>query len=245
MRGVTYAGINEIGDRSCQEDSIGVRVYDKEVIFAVADGLGGHGLGNLASSMVMKTLLSGFKEGCDEESFFKENFVKGNEELCRLQEEQHALHSAKTTLSCVTVRNQILHGAYIGDSRIYIFERGKKVFRTLDHSVPQSLVSAGMIKEREIRNHPDRNRLLRALGVRELVPEPQIIPPYQIGKKTAVLLCTDGFWENILETEMEKTLKKSENPGEWISKMKNIVERRGLAHKQDNYSAICVWIQAE
>lgn len=245
MTGITYAGINETGSRPRQEDSIGARMYDGASVFAVADGLGGHGMGSLASRTVMMYLLSEFKEEEAPESFLNRIFAEGNEALCRLQEEHHVHNAAKTTLSCVAVRDNMLYAAYIGDSRIYIFEKGRLVFQSKDHSVPQNLVEAGMIEEKDIRHHPDRNRLLRALGVSDGAPEPEFPGPFPIEEETAVLLCTDGFWENVLEKEMEKTLKKSGSPEEWLMKMKKIVEHRAVEGHQDNYSAVGVWMKAK
>ncbi|MDO4274204.1 MAG: protein phosphatase 2C domain-containing protein [Eubacteriales bacterium] len=239
---ITYASINEIGKRPCQEDTVGSCIYGKEALFAVADGLGGHMSGDLASRKMIEQVLAGFHEKCDPEVFFPEVFAEGNRQLCLLQDAHHTPNGMKTTLACAVIKEDTIYGAYAGDSRIYIFEKNKMVFRTLDHSVPQMLVNAGELDEKKIRRHPDRNRLLRVLGDRDRESSPQEIPPYYMRKSAAILLCTDGFWENILEKEMEKTLKTAKDPEEWLSRMKKIVKRRGKMKKQDNYSAVCIWV---
>lgn len=239
---ITHASINEQGKRPYQEDTVGWGIAGERTIFAVADGLGGHGCGDLASKKVVEMALGELTANCEIEEYFSEVFHRGNTELCRLQEENQMLNSMKTTLAITIIEDRTIYGAYIGDSRIYIFEKGKITYQSLDHSVPQMLVSAGEIPPKKIRNHPDRNRLLKVLGDRERQIKPQIIPSYRMGRTAAILICTDGFWENVLESEMEKTLRKSENPEEWIDRMKKIAQKRGRHKNQDNFSAVCIWV---
>ena len=239
---VAYASINELGKRQYQEDTVGWGSIGERTVFAVADGLGGHGCGDLASKRAIEIDLGEFSDDCEIHKYLFDIFSAGNAELCRLQEERQMLNGIKTTLAVTVIEDKTIYGAYVGDSRIYIFENGRIVYRTLDHSVPQILVSAGELPEKKIRNHPDRNRLLRVLGDRERKIRSQMIPNYQIGSSAVVLICTDGFWENILEAEMERTLKKSESPQEWANRMKKVVQKRGRHKNQDNFSAICIWI---
>lgn len=239
---ITYASINELGKRACQEDTVGVCTYKDKALFAVADGLGGHGLGDLASQKVIQNVLRNFYEDCEPKTFFDTVFREGNAQLCMLQDMKHSPNSIKTTLACTVISDDTIFGAYMGDSRIYIFKRNKLVFQSLDHSIPQMLVSAGEMNASKIRSHPDRNRLLKVLGDRDREAVPQIIPEHYILRPVAVLLCTDGFWENVLEKEMEKTLKDAKTPEDWLDKMQKIVKRRSRWKKQDNYSAIGAWI---
>lgn len=239
---ITHASINEQGKRPYQEDNIGWGTAGKRTVFAVADGLGGHGCGDVASKTVVELALGALSEECEIEEYLQEIFQEGNTRLCRLQEENQTPNSMKTTLAVTVIEDNMIYGAYIGDTRIYIFEKGRITYQSLDHSVPQMLVTAGELNKKKIRNHPDRNRLLKVLGDRERAIKPQIIPAYHMRKFAAVLMCTDGFWENVLESEMEKTLKKSESPQEWMEKMKKIAERRGRFKNQDNFSARCIWI---
>ena len=79
--------------------------------------------------------------------------------------------------------------------------------RTIDHSIPQMLALAGEIKEKEIRRHPDRNKLLRVVGTDWENPQYEISEDVEKTGGEAFLLCSDGFWENITEKEMVKCLK--------------------------------------
>ena len=111
------------------------------------------------------------------------------------------------------------------------------VFQTKDHSVPQVLVSAGDIRPEDIRGHEDRNRLLRSLGNQDDFRPVIFENPFQVRSGDAFLLCTDGFWEYILENEMEELLSNSDSTAQWLQLMKKLLLSRAPKN-QDNYTAI-------
>ena len=104
----------------------------------------------------------------------------------------------------------------------------------MDHSVPQMLVMAREIKEKDIRNHPDRNRLLKVMGIEWEEPAFKIEEPLRTDECQAILMCSDGFWELITEKEMCKILKKSNTVQEWIEKMAEVVQENGKDKNMDN-----------
>ena len=138
--------------------------------------------------------------------------------------------------------HQIRRG-HIGDTPRYYFNRNKLKERTLDHSVPQMLVSVGKLKEKEIRHHPDRNRLLRVLGIEMDEVNYQESGRLERSGQQAFLLCTDGFWELIEEKKMEALLKKADTPEQWIRLMQEVILKNGRNTDMDNYSAIAVWLE--
>ena len=97
------------------------------------------------------------------------------------------------------------------------------------------------IKEEQIRNHPDRNMLLRVMGVEWEEKMYELMAPIPLKKCQAFLLCSDGFWELITEKEMCEQLKKASSVDEWLSNMIQIVKKNGMGKNMDNYSAIAVW----
>jgi serine/threonine protein phosphatase PrpC len=270
-----YASILGLGDRLVQEDSIlctargmppggvaeapggvaeaseqGLAVGATAALFALADGLGGHGFGEAASALAVQSAVDAFADD------------PGNLDLCfelgqqRIMEEQAASgnpHGMKTTLVVLRVLDGRVRWGHIGDSRLYYFKKNKLIVRTLDHSVPQMLVATGEIKEREIRSHPDRNRLLRSMGVEWSSPR------YQLGEELALvgdesfLLCSDGLWEWVDERQMAYALRRAKGPGDWLHRMDAYAAataakalRAGAAGaagggRRDNYSAIAVW----
>jgi serine/threonine protein phosphatase PrpC len=128
---------------------------------------------------------------------------------------------------------------HIGDSRLYVFRKGTLPWRTYDHSVVNVLYKTGRIKEKEIRRHPDRNKLLRVIGEAESFKPEICEEPVQLEAGDAVLMCTDGFWEFVLEKEMKRVLSQSKSPENWLRGMERLILRRAKKG-HDNYSAIAV-----
>ena len=122
---------------------------------------------------------------------------------------------------------------------MYCFRKGEIIFQSVDHSLSQLAVISGDITADEIRGHIDRNKLIRVLGVKENVnPDLNVL---EAKSGDAFLLCSDGFWENIEEKEMEELLKKSRTVDEWLQGMAAAVRKNGAGTNMDNNSAIAVW----
>lgn len=235
---ISYRSITNKGDRKINEDSVGQYMNGETGLFIVADGLGGHGAGNIASDYVVNQYLRQYQKESEAsaERYFSNFFASVQSGLKALQKELHK--DMKSTAAAVFFTDKRISVAYIGDTRIYIFEKKKILYKTLDHSVPQMLVNAGEIKEKDIRFHPDRNRLLRALGDESDIVE---YDSYSIAKSDEVkgiLICSDGFWEYVYENDMLKLMNKSDNAEEWINKMEAVLQKNGKSRSKDNYSAI-------
>ncbi len=238
----SYATLTRPGERENNEDAIWVGYKADALCMLLADGLGGHGSGEVASAIAVDTCRSLWNNSTAQ-SFSTAGFF----ELCeqRLEERQRIKHDfsgMKTTVVlCRTLGDELLC-AHVGDSRMYYFRRGKILCRTLDHSVPQMLVFSKEIKEKQIRNHPDRNRLLKVMGERESELFFEEMKPITMRSGDAVLMMSDGFWENVEDKEMQKCLKAASSPEDWLSRMEDIAVNRAKNKNMDNYSAIAVWI---
>lgn len=231
------------GMREINEDSCGVSQYGNTYCFVVADGLGGHGKGEVASSLAVEKVCELFMEKGFSKKFFDEAFKCVQQTILQKQYESRSMAQMKTTLVILVVHDGKADWAYIGDSRLYCFKNGCKKLRSLDHSVPQMLVMTGDIKESEIRHHPDRNRLMRVLGVQGEEPRYEVGENVKINGNMAFLLCTDGYWELIEDSDMETLLRTSESPEEWIKAMNLRIEQNGKGIDMDNYTSIAVWVK--
>lgn len=242
-----YAMISEPGNRDGNEDYVGEKILDsgEEGCFVLCDGLGGHGQGEVASRFIVEEVLQIFKDRHSDLTFLNDAFEESQAHLMCLQEEKHAKNELKTTAVLLHIMKDKIHWGHIGDSRLYYFEKGKIKQRTMDHSVPQMLVAAGEIKEKEIRHHPDRNRLLRVMGMEWDSPKYTLASSMEKNNKQAFLLCSDGFWELIEEKKMERCLKKAKSPEAWLDSMKEIVVKNGKGIEMDNFSAIAVFVEGK
>ena len=236
-----YCKTTKSGTREINEDYCGASLFYNTTCVAVADGLGGHGGGDVASKCAVNAVCELFEKTGYTDTFFDDAFMSVQAAILREQEAANKLSQMKTTLVILVQSGNVFRWAHIGDSRLYYFKNGKLKTRTLDHSVPQMLVMSGEIKEKDIRHHPDRNRLMRVLGVKGETPRFEVGTPIKRRGTQAFLLCTDGYWELIDESEMERTLKQSNSPEEWIAAMTRIVEKNGQGSEMDNYTAIAVF----
>ena len=241
---VNYSMISRPGKREKTEDSIRMCDRNGQSVFALADGLGGHGGGDMASSCVVNQAVDIFRTGqASADNYLECAFIHA--QGCLLQKKKLAGISTemKSTMVLLQISKDEARWAHIGDSRLYFFEDDSIVERTVDHSVPQMLARAGKIKEKEIRHHPDRNKVLRVLGTPWEGSSYEISESVPLRKGQAFLLCTDGFWEYITEKEMEKALRQSRSVAQWLNKMESIVLKNGENADMDNYSAICVYVE--
>lgn len=240
---MTFQVLSRCGSRAANEDSVCAECLNGCSLFVVADGLGGHGKGDVASAIAVNA----FKEvfSCSSASLpaiLSKAFLNAQAAILAEQTRTGSLFQMKTTVCALAIDGDRLIWGHIGDTRLYAFSRNKVKARTLDHSVPQMLVLAHDIKEKDIRNHPDRNKLLRVLGVSGDTPKFEVSCIQDASKYQAFLLCSDGFWELILEKEMCALLKKSSSVEEWLQMMQDAVEQRGAGTDMDNYSAIAIWL---
>lgn len=236
---VQYDTYSDIGSREENEDSLQVikKIFSGKYVFAVADGLGGHGGGKIASGAVtdlIKEKWSGTVSSGEWRSLLQECNT-------RVQELQTEKCKMKTTLAGMMVDNDCYVCAHVGDSRVYHFYNNELVFQTRDHSASQLAVMMGEIQPEEIRFHEARSHVLKAIG-QEGTLKPEIREETLKRGNHAFLMCTDGFWEYITEAEMSQCLSDSADPQIWLEKMREIAKKR-MEPGNDNNTAIVVFLK--
>lgn len=242
---LNYAVFTNKGNREINEDAVGCFENSGNSCFVLCDGLGGHGMGDVASNLVKDVFCDQFMKTDDIVNFLGQAFTASQQILMAEQIERRALRKMKTTAVGMVADSKTAYIGHIGDSRLYIFKNNKVKARTIDHSIPQMLVLSKEIKESEIRNHPERNIVLRVMGVEWEEPMYELMAPIPLKKCQAFLLCSDGFWELIEEDIMCSLLKKATTPNEWLLSMVEIVKKNGYDRNMDNYSAIAIWNESK
>lgn len=244
---VEYATISETGEKENNEDS--VKVFINQPLsaygFVLADGLGGHGHGDIASNFVTECTGAVIDNAKNFDSEILDECFETSQNLLMEEKDRTGFVSIKTTMVLLLINGSMAQWGHIGDSRLYHFRNGKVVSRTIDHSVPQMLALSGQIKESEIRHHPNRNMLLRAMGddwdgMTEYEIDERNL---KIAKGDTFLLCSDGFWEWIDEKTMTKILKKNLPAYNSLREMTEKVKLNGMGKGMDNYSAVLINIK--
>lgn len=240
---VKYKKMSEPGSREINEDFVSLAEKGSTLCCVLCDGLGGHGKGEEASKLVANEIISFFMTNDNFIDRMDEAFEVAQKKLLEEQKLKSAKHEMKTTAVILAITDKEIRWGHIGDSRAYMFKRCRYKKRTLDHSVPQMLVLARDIKEKEIRNHPDRNKLLRVMGIEWGASSYVISKKMRRKKDLSFLLCSDGFWELIDEKNMSALLKESAGDvNKWVDSMSEVVKANGQGKNMDNFSAIAVMI---
>lgn len=225
-----------VGGRENNEDSMLAEEYGDEYLFAVADGLGGHDCGEVASALAVDKLKELFTTA--DRFDLAEAMQAAN--VAVFDEQRKTGKLMRTTLVAAYIYENKVMIAHAGDTRGYVFRDGALYSRTLDHSASQLAVRAGEITPDQIRQHPDRNVLTKVLGGYEsLKPEITVLTP---GKNDTILLCSDGFWEFVLEEEMISCLNRSFSPAGWIKKMAKIRQQKA-PNDSDNNTAVAIFLK--
>lgn len=229
-----YASYTDIGKRGNNEDSLGLQRRKNSLLAVVADGLGGHANGEVASRIAVDTILRELRDKPVDEEELACAMLKASEEICG------ARISGHTTAAALWLEEDYAVAAHVGDSRIYQFREGKIIFQSLDHSAVQMAVLVGELEPEAVRHHKDRNKIFRVLGEED---EPPRVDSTELTVKPGdrFLLCSDGFWEPVTEEAMLQTLGQKETPESWLEAMKGIVED-AQDPKQDNNTAVCIFV---
>lgn len=239
-----YVFSNE-GGKSKNEDCASFEIKDDGGIFVLADGLGGHQLGEKASKCVCDSLIEAWrvKDKSDNiEEWLETQIAIANDKVIELQKEQHTI--MKSTVVSLIIDSCKAIWANVGDSRLYYFHNGNIASYTEDHSVSYKKYKAGEITRVQLATDEDQSCLLRALGNEER-NQADINGAFDnLSEGDAFLLCSDGFWEYVMEQEMVIDLHKARTAEEWTnSLLLRAIKRVGTDN--DNLSVIAVLIEGD
>lgn len=243
---LVFAQQTDIGlKRQSNEDSaLSVLPEDQQVmankgaLFAVADGMGGHTRGDVASQLAVNTLRDVYYQ--DESGSLRTLLRQAMEQAnARLYEKNmagspQAKPEKMMATTCVTaaVRGDTLYVANVGDSRVYIVRDGQAQQVSLDHSVVARYVREGLITKEQAIDHPERNKIYRSLGIHDTVEVDTFAAKVQSGD--VLLLCTDGLWELVAEGELAGIVQQYE-PQESVQRL---IARANEKGGKDNIAAV-------
>ncbi|HTW87254.1 MAG TPA: protein phosphatase 2C domain-containing protein [Candidatus Binataceae bacterium] len=228
--------LSDIGsDRPGNEDFCGhLAESDSEVVFAVADGVGGYEGGEVASSMAVELALKSFAESpatWGPAKRLHRAVQRANIEIHNRALAVPELRRMATTMTAAVVTEGTLHAAHVGDCRLYVIN-GKKIRQiTKDHTMVAERVRVGMLTAQQARRHPERSALSRCLG-RELIASVDLIT-LRLEQGSRVILCSDGL-HGVLEDHELEHLTRDLDAASACRQLIDAANRRGTA---DNLTA--------
>jgi protein phosphatase len=164
--------------------------------FVIADGLGTYRRGRRAAQLAVESILRSFADvdAANPDTWLYDAFQAAHDLIKKESGVDPSQGKMKTTCAVAVLLRGKAHWASVGDSRIYVLRGGKILHRTKDHSVVQVLLDMGEIEPSEVRSHPDRNRVIRVLGMEEDMKPSVCTDGLQLQPGDGLLLCTDGLW---------------------------------------------------
>lgn len=226
-----YAGDSHVGlVRSGNEDAFLVA----PPLFAVADGLGGHQAGEVASSIAIDVLLDAAPRAADPKALGRA-VRQANAAVIEAAETGRGRSGMGTTLTAAMIEGTRVAVAHVGDSRAYLLHYGELTQITQDHSMVADLVRQGQLTAEESRNHPNRSVITRALG-----SDPNMLADafeVEAAPGDRLLLATDGLTSMVHDTEIERVLASETLAATAVDVL---IDRALAAGGHDNITAIVV-----
>ncbi len=219
----------------CQENAVG----SFPNLFIVADGMGGHNAGDTASRMCVEEVVSQIEQSTKVTpiGIFEQAVAAANEKVFQASLSEKALNGMGTTIVAAVVLGDTAYIVNVGDSRLYVY---KDTFRqvTIDHSLVEEMVQSGKLLKEDMRTHPNKNIITRALGTNSEVKADCF--EIEVDEGDVLLLCSDGL-SNMLEDEkIERIIRSNrENMGE---AGKQLVKAANEAGGKDNISVVLIQV---
>ena len=181
-------------------------VSEKLRLYGVADGMGGHKGGEVASTSARDDLLRELEGKTPSVATLSGAIEEVNRQIYHQQEHDDALTGMGTTLSVLWMSDNFVYIGHVGDSRVYLLRDGEFKQMTLDHSLVEQLVREGVLTEEEAQNHPMRNIITRAIGTDESVEVDVVVEERRKGDLW--LACSDGLHGLVDDRRMRDALRQ-------------------------------------
>lgn len=250
MLTIEFASLSDRGRiRLNNEDSCGqfIPPTDEQMeelgaVFVVADGMGGHRGGEIASRIAVRTILAFYSANGDEDrsQALARAFREANTTIIQESVADSTLFGMGTTCTAVALHGGRAYFAHVGDSRAYLLRQEKISQLTHDHSIVGEMVRSGIISDEDARNHPKRNVITRSLGAQDDIAAdtPAVPMPLEVGD--TFILCSDGLTTYLADEDIAAALG-SGSPDEACKKMVKTANEQG---GRDNITVVVIRVRA-
>ncbi len=230
------------GKRRNNEDRIAYCYSRDALLMIVADGMGGHYYGEIASQIAAQTLTEAFQNEArpalaDPFLFLQRGMTNAHHAILDFAADHRLEDSPRTTCVACIVQDNIAYWAHAGDSRLYLMRDGRLAAQTRDHSRVRALLEQGVITEAQMASHPERNKVYSCLGG-PLPPEIELSRKTPLETGDVLLLSTDGFWGPLPPELIAASLRQA-NLMQAVPALMAQAEERGGPHC-DNLSVVAV-----
>lgn len=205
--------VSDVGlKRTLNEDFASYLEKEEFKIYVVADGMGGHNAGEVASKMAAERIVSYVDEkfsSCKVETLIDEAIKKVNRDIFNFSNTNENLNGMGTTVTACFMNKKFIHVANVGDSCCFTIKDNKITKITKDHSLVQELVDSGSISEKQAENHPKKNIITRALGTSSTVN----VDIFQLenSEHNLYILCSDGLTNELTKDEILQVVTEEED----------------------------------
>jgi PPM family protein phosphatase len=208
-------------------------------VFAVADGMGGHQAGEIASDAALEPLraldIAAMTEPAEVGDALAAAVHQANAVVVERAKSDPALEGMGTTLTAIAIREGQLHLAHVGDSRAYLLRANERISQlTTDHTLVERLIQEGRLSRDEAATHPQRNVITRAIG-HEPTVEVEVLPPIMLQEGDQILLCSDGL-SGPVDDDRISTILTETTDGE--AAVNGLLAQANAAGGPDNITAV-------
>jgi protein phosphatase len=219
--------------RTNNEDASGFAwLPDGSLFVIVADGMGGHAAGEIASGLAVQVLeeVVGRETDRDPRERLFQGLLEANEAIVQ-EGKASGTRGMGTTAVATICRGSEVHVGLVGDSRLYHIRRGKLVWRTLDHTRVQMLVDHGQLREEDVKDHPESGMLTRALGHSRMADGRPLMPdvlaePLRLSHEDTLVLCSDGLHDLLEDWEIGRVVA-GKDPRDAVEELVAMANERG------------------
>jgi serine/threonine protein phosphatase PrpC len=244
---VEHAKLSLAGNRPENQDRVDVIAQPEGLLMVVVDGMGGHAHGARAAEVTVATLKECFAESqlpvFDPQGFLTLALARAHDRVVKLGKDVALDHKPRATCAVCLVQDGGSYWAHVGDSRVYQLRAGAVRERTRDHSHVELLLREGLIHEHEMRGHPMRNFVECCLGGDAPLPDMSITGRKKLAPGDVLLVCTDGVWSGIDDTDVASLSARTDEP---LERALRSLGERAVARNSpysDNSSAAAVrWL---
>lgn len=209
--------VSQRGDRKNNQDRCEIFSHEDITVMVLADGMGGHPKGEVAAQILVDTayhlLNKSSAETFHADRYIEKVFLLAHRNIVKYGINEKPAIYPRTTAALVVIYNKLMQWSHLGDSRIYLFRHGRAHMRTLDHTRVEAMRLSGKIEDSDSQSQASgRSGVNRCLGGMKKITNIEVTPAFRLQKDDVLLLCTDGVWSQLKESELEAAMLNNSLP---------------------------------